>query len=103
MEMFENGRKVAERDISDMTCQDLKKAMEEQEMQGRTCSCKTVPYPYAEFIGLQEDIKGKLPIPLYNIIGGPKHGTTVSKQTLIKLGIEIVKGKGLEFQDCALP
>ncbi len=43
--------------------------------------------PYAIFIGYQEDIAGKPPVPLYNIIGGPKNKSTVSANTLKKEGI----------------
>ena len=90
MAMFKNGRKVAEQDISDMTCQELKQAIEEQEMQGRAWSYRTISLPpYAEFIGLQEDVKDRPPVPLYNIIGGPKHGSTVGVKTLMRLGIKI--------------
>lgn len=42
MEMFKNGKKIAERDLSDMTCQKLKVAIQQQEMQGRTWTCKTI-------------------------------------------------------------
>ena len=89
MEMWVNGKKVAEDDITEMTCQELQEAIRQQEREGRAWSYKTVPCPYAEFIGFQENVEGKLPEPLYNIKGGPKHGSTVSKQTLLKLGIEI--------------
>ncbi len=89
MEMFENGKKVAEQGISNMTCRELKWMIEYQEDLGRAWSYKTVEYPYAEFVGMQEDVGDRPAIPIYNIIGGPKHGSTVSKQTLIKLDIEI--------------
>ena len=90
MEMFKNGRKVADQDISTMNCQELKEAIEIQEMQDREWTYKTISlYPYAEFIGLQEDVKDRPPVPLYNIIGGPKHGSTVGVKTLMKLGIKI--------------
>ncbi len=45
--------------------------------------------PYAVFIGYQENIKGKPPEPLYNIIGGPKNKSTVSAKTLSKEGIKV--------------
>ncbi len=89
MAMFKNGRKVADQDISDMTWQELKQAIEEQEMQDREWTYKTISCPYAEFIGLQEDVKDRPPVPLYNIIGGPKHGSTVGVKTLMRLGIKI--------------
>ncbi len=89
MAMFKNGRKVAEQDISAMTCQELKEAIEIQEAQGRAWSYRTISSPYAEFIGLQEDVKDRPPVPLYNIIGGPKHGSTVGVKTLMRLGIKI--------------
>ena len=47
--------------------------------------------PYAIFIGMQENVKGKPPVPLYNIVGGPKNGFTVSAQTLRKEGIKVPK------------
>ena len=49
--------------------------------------------PYAVFIGHQENIKGKPPEPLYNIIGGPKNRSTVSADTLRKEGIKVPKLK----------
>jgi hypothetical protein len=44
--------------------------------------------PIAVFLGLQEVLYGD-PLPLYNIIGGTRHGSTVSTRTLLELGIEI--------------
>ena len=42
MEMLENGRKVAEDDVSEMNCEGLKMAIEIQEMLGRTCTYKVI-------------------------------------------------------------
>lgn len=89
MEMFENEKKVADNDLSEMTPRELKWAIEYQKGIGRTWSYKTTPYPYAIFIGLQQDVKNRPPVPLYNIIGGPMHGSTVGVKTLLKMGIEI--------------
>jgi len=43
----------------------------------------------AKFIGLQDNLSGKPPIHLYNIIGGKLHGSTVSAKTLKAQGIEV--------------
>lgn len=43
--------------------------------------------PSARRVGVQEDPDGGPGIPLYQIIGGPSHGSTVSGQKLKQLGI----------------
>ena len=43
--------------------------------------------PYAIFKGWQDDIPGRPPAALYNIINGPRNGHTVSANTLQKEGI----------------
>lgn len=43
----------------------------------------------AEFLGYQACLKGSYPI--YNILGGKYHGSTVSEGRLKKFGIEIPK------------
>ena len=45
--------------------------------------------PYAIFKGWQDDIKGRPPMALYNIVGGPRHGSTVSARTLKEEGIVV--------------
>lgn len=42
MEIFKKGAQVAEQDISDMTPRKLQQAIEEQEMQGRTWTYRTI-------------------------------------------------------------
>lgn len=42
MEMFEDGVKIAQDDISEMTCRQLGELIELQEMQGRTWEYKTI-------------------------------------------------------------
>ena len=42
MEMFKDGKKVAENDVSEMNCEGLKMAIELQEMLGRTWTYKTI-------------------------------------------------------------
>ena len=46
--------------------------------------------PKAIFIGYQERTTGP-PVALYNVIGGPHDKSTKSKESLDKLGIEIIK------------
>lgn len=89
MEMFEPKGKVADQNISEMTCQEFKQAIKEQEDQGRTWEAITIPYPYAKYVGMQEDPKGPA-ISIYNIVGGKRHGSTVSQETLDKEGIQII-------------
>ena len=90
MEMFKNGEKVAEQNLSSMTCREIKWLIEYQEEElGRAWSYKIRPYPYAIFTGMQEDVKDKPMVPLYNIIGGPNHGSTVGVKTLMEKGIKI--------------
>lgn len=55
--------------------------------------------PYAVFIGHQENVAGKSPVALYNIIGGPKNGFTVSAKTLKEEGIEIPRGGDSERKE----
>ncbi len=50
--------------------------------------------PYAVFIGRQEDVDGRPPLALYNIIGGPKDGATVTLRIIKEEGIKIIKTKG---------
>lgn len=45
--------------------------------------------PTARFLGMQEDLPGRPLIPMYNIIGGRRHGSTVTAPTLRLLGIKI--------------
>lgn len=90
MEMFKDNKKVAEDDISEMNRAELKLAEEIQESQGRTFTYKTIAYPYATFIGSQKTLQS-LSIPIYNVVGGKRHGSTVTKETLDKEGIKIVE------------
>lgn len=55
--------------------------------------------PHAIFIGCQEDVGGKPSVPLYNIVGGPKNGFTVSAGTLKEEGIEIPRGGNSERKE----
>jgi uncharacterized radical SAM superfamily protein len=47
--------------------------------------------PRAEFLGWQERAGEKPPVALYNIIGGERHGSTVTAETLKELGIAVPK------------
>ncbi len=53
--------------------------------------------PYAVFIGRQEDVDGRPPLALYNIIGGPSHGATVPLRILKEKGIKILRTKRYRF------
>jgi len=50
-----------------------------------------------QFIGWQTGINGEPLFRLFNVIGGPYHGSTVSDKTLESWGVEIpeVAGKGV--------
>lgn len=45
--------------------------------------------PAARFLGWQEDLPGRPLIAMYNIIGGKRHGSTVTARTLRLEGIEV--------------
>ncbi len=45
--------------------------------------------PAARFLGMQEDLPGRPLIAMYNIIGGKRHGSTVTARTLRLEGIEV--------------
>lgn len=50
--------------------------------------------PVAEFLGMQEDLPGRPLVPMYNIIGGKLHGSTVSATTLRSEGIKVPEPAG---------
>ena len=56
----------------------------------------TMKKPHAIFLGLQENVPGKKSIPLYNVIGGKFHKSTVTMSTLKKEGIKIKKSNHKE-------
>ncbi len=45
--------------------------------------------PTARFLGMQKDLPGRPLIALYNIIGGKRHGLTVTVGILRLEGIEV--------------
>ncbi len=47
------------------------------------------PPPFARFIGHQPGLPGEDPMPLYNVTGGPSHGSTMSPEGLAQQGIPI--------------
>lgn len=66
---------------------DLKMSSDEKEMSRRPEGFPVLQ-PYAVYLGEQDDGKGGH-FSLYNVIGGKRHGTTLTEKSIKKLGIRI--------------